>query len=240
MSSNDFLNLLGNCFAVISSAEVLPLALLTAGLVGGFTHCVPMCGAFIFSQSKDFKKISDSFMIPYHLGRITTYMLMGILITAFLNMAFLFMPIRNMIIAPMLFVAGTYFIFNTFPKLKIFLPFTNGIRIKTVEKVIGKTMPKIQNKETILGRYLLGALLGFIPCGLTMAAYMAVAAAPNVFIAAFSMMSFGLGTAIALVISTYTYASLSRKCPNKMHKVTDFLTVISGLWLFVMASILII
>lgn len=240
MSSNDFLNLLGNCFAAISAAEALPLAMLTAGLVGGFTHCIPMCGGFVFAQTKEFKKASDVFMIPYHLGRITTYIFMAVLLAAFLNLAFLFMPIRELIIAPLLFMASAIFFINAFPSLKKIFPWGNGIRIPLVEKLIARRLPRLSQKGSILNRYLMGIMLGFIPCGLTLSAYMAAASAPNIIVSVISMAAFGLGTTVSLVFSAFGYSALQRRFPHKMHRVTDALAVISGLWLFAMASFLLI
>lgn len=238
MNSYDFLTVLSNCFVVVSSTNALPLTLFIAGFVGGFTHCVPMCGCFLFSQTGEFKKVSQGLLLPYHLGRITTYVLIGLLFASVLNIAYLFMPIRNAIIAPLLFVAGVFFMVNVFTKLKRVFPWADGLRIKPIEKIVSRHIGQLSRDATPLKRYFLGLILGLIPCGLTLAAYLAAASAPNLYMTFLSMLAFGFGTMFALVMSTVTYASFSRKYPEKMHKITNFITVLSGLWLFAMAGFL--
>ena len=65
------------------------ISLITIGFVGGFSHCAFMCGPFVMMQvNNNLKKISiDNLnhftrlkglaLIPYHLGRITTYSFLG-------------------------------------------------------------------------------------------------------------------------------------------------------------------
>ena len=67
------------------------ISLISLGFFGGFTHCSGMCGPFVLTQVSNrlenipiekfnnFQRIKNLALLPYHLGRITTYSLLGIL-----------------------------------------------------------------------------------------------------------------------------------------------------------------
>jgi sulfite exporter TauE/SafE len=60
-------------------------ALALVGLIGGALHCAPMCGPFVLAQSVGTRKggpgarLSEVALLPYHLGRLTTYAALGAL-----------------------------------------------------------------------------------------------------------------------------------------------------------------
>ena len=65
------------------------LSLFLAGLTGGFSHCVGMCAPFVMAQvtsnmaqvpAKEMHRLTrlkGAALIPYHLGRMTTYSMLG-------------------------------------------------------------------------------------------------------------------------------------------------------------------
>src|SRR5271165_7138538 len=67
----------------------LLLGLFLAGAAGSAMHCAPMCGAFVLGQVSDrmarlppaqlceWRRIGSGALLPYHLGRLTTYALLG-------------------------------------------------------------------------------------------------------------------------------------------------------------------
>ena len=62
----------------MSSIEALYLTFLTTGFVVGFGHCIGMCGPIVVSFSLNLK--TKGVMVPnllYHVGRITTYAVLG-------------------------------------------------------------------------------------------------------------------------------------------------------------------
>ena len=70
-------------------AASLPLALFLAGLAGGALHCAGMCGPFVLGQVMaatdatplsgygEWRRASGAALVPYHLGRATTYTALG-------------------------------------------------------------------------------------------------------------------------------------------------------------------
>src|SRR5580692_6250856 len=69
----------------------LLLGLFAAGAAGSVVHCGPMCGVFVLGQVSERmarlppgrlcerQRISSGLLLPYHLGRLTTYAGLGAL-----------------------------------------------------------------------------------------------------------------------------------------------------------------
>src|SRR3990167_133338 len=67
----------------------LPGSLFLAGLAGSLVHCVGMCGPFVLGQVMadatagtagnygEWRRLAGASLIPYHLGRLTTYTMLG-------------------------------------------------------------------------------------------------------------------------------------------------------------------
>ena len=74
---------------------LLLITLFSVGFAGGFSHCITMCSPFVFIQIESnvskikigdydqVTKIKNLALIYYHLGRITTYSLLGIIFSLF-------------------------------------------------------------------------------------------------------------------------------------------------------------
>ena len=80
---------LAHCQAVAVEHGGLLASLFLAGLVGSATHCVGMCGPFVLAQTvarleerpasdmREIHRLSGAALVPYHLGRATTYAGLG-------------------------------------------------------------------------------------------------------------------------------------------------------------------
>src|SRR4030095_7428592 len=66
----------------------VPGSLLLAGLAGSVVHCVGMCGPFVLGQVMadldhgpsaygEWRRLCGAALLPYHLGRLTTYAALG-------------------------------------------------------------------------------------------------------------------------------------------------------------------
>lgn len=221
------------CFENVNLAYGLPFGLFTMGLVSGFTHCIGMCGPFIISQSGHLSKTRDAMLIPYHAGRIVTYVILAVILASLVNVIAFFSPIRILVIVPLLSFAGILFIVNAFPKLQIMFPWANKLSLIIGQNHIRKLFSKSNN------RFLMGMTLGLMPCGMVMGAIMASSAAPTYMSTAISMAAFGLGTIPALIVTAIGGQKLQQKFPNKMPTVRAGFMVWSGLWLFAMAGLIV-
>jgi uncharacterized protein len=212
----------------------------------------PFCGRIsrkpqplVMSQTGRMEKLSDSLLLPYHIGRIITYTTLAILLSSILNLVFLYLPIRAYVVAPILMVAGLIFLMNAFPKLSLgfrnIFPWLSSIHLYLPVYFISQPFQKLQTMRTsAIRQFLMGLLLGFMPCGLATSALLASATAPNAVEAGMAMMAFGIGTIPALVATAFAGHSLKKKYPKIMPRITQAMMVWSGLWLFIMAGIILI
>lgn len=236
----DFLHLTASCLKTLDLSQGLYISLFIAGLVGGFSHCTLMCGPFVLAQSQNIEKLSGALLLPYHLGRITTYTLMAVVLATVLNMAFLFMPIRTMVIAPLLMVAGVMFLVTAMPSLAKLFPWAGRVHIGVPFKYLQRGFNRLAQRRGFFAQYLTGLLLGFMPCGMIVAVLMAALAAPNVVTTALAMISFGLGTMPALVLVALGGGAMQRKYPQIFGQLKHFAMMWSAIWLFIMAGYILI
>ncbi len=95
---------------------------------------------------------------------------------------------------------------------------------------------RLKKRQNALGRYILGVLLGFMPCGLVVSALMASASAPTVFESATAMAAFTIGTIPALIMVAFGGKAISMKYPKATHFVSRGGMVVSAVWLFTLAG----
>ncbi len=240
MMPTEFLTALGNCVHGITVSHGLTVSLFLAGLVGGATHCTMMCGPFVLSQTGTISRVRDSFLFPYHLGRITTYVALAMLLSGVLNLAFLFLPVRALIVAPVLMLAGLIFLASAFPAVLRMFPWTVHVKAGVPYRWISKAVSKLMERKDVISKYFLGILLGFIPCGLILSALMAASTAPNALQAGVAMAAFGVGTMPALVFTALGGKILQLKYPVAMQNVARGMMVFSALWLFALAGMILI
>lgn len=239
------------CIHEITTSYGLMGSMLLAGLVGGFTHCAGMCAPFVLAQTSyqtanghaqdlTINKLKSSLLIPYHAGRMTTYVFLAILVGSVVNLAFLYSNLKSFIAVPMLVLAAIIFLVSAFPKLASIFPWIGAIRFNMPYKIVTSLSSRFIENPSVGGRYALGVLLGFMPCGLVVAALLASATAPSVFSAALAMMAFTIGTIPALFLVSFGGQSLIQKYPGLTTKLSRGAMTISALWLFLLAGFIVI
>jgi len=173
----------------------------TTGLLGGFGHCLGMCGpivaAFAFSKGEN-KGLWEGVLpqLLYHGGRITTYAVVGGALGAagsFLNLAGRLSGIRNLValIAGLFVIAMGIGIVTGASGLNRRIEAGNGRILKWAA---------VTAKGRGTGRFLLlGLLFGLLPCGLSYSIFMASAATGGIVSGALLAAAFGAGTLPALL-----------------------------------------
>lgn len=233
---------IGQCIHDMAVSHGLVISLFLAGLVGGVTHCAGMCSPFVLAQvggEPRIKKLRSALLFPYHLGRMSTYVVLAVLVSSVINLAFVFSDLKAIIAAPMLMLAGVIFLISAFPKLSIVFPWAVNIQAVAPYKVITRFSSRLMDNPNILKRYGLGVLLGFMPCGLVVSALLASATAPTVLQAALAMGAFTVGTMPALILIALGGHALKTKYPKVSARAMQGAMVISSLWLFVLAGAMI-
>ena len=187
----------------------LLLGLFVAGAAGSVVHCGPMCGIFVLGQMSDRMarlppermcerhRISSGLLLPYHLGRLTTYTGLGALAA---GSALVFGQVVwfRQVSAGLLIVAAALFLTHA---LGTIVPL--GIGLDRGPRVWGKLIGGLARRiplGSVSGQYLLGMALGFLPCGFLYAAIAAAAGSAQPGLGAMAMLAFGLGTAPALMV----------------------------------------
>jgi len=232
---------IGQCLENITLSHGLVISLFMAGLVGGFTHCGGMCSPFVLAQVKGQPHIgtlSSSLLLPYHFGRMTTYVVLAVLVNSVVNLAFVFSGLKALIAAPLLMLAAVIFLVSAFPRLSSFFPWAANIQVSAPYSFIMRLSSKLMHSPGVFKRYGLGVLLGFMPCGLVVSALLASATAAHAGQAAVAMAAFALGTMPALVLVGFGGRALKHRYPELSQRLSQGAMVISSLWLFGLAGVM--
>ncbi len=244
----------------MNSDIAIIFSLITLGFFGGFSHCVGMCSPFVLSQvssrlesisiSKfsNFEKLKNLALIPYHLGRISTYSLIGIICSLFSknikkSQEFQVISALLLITASFAFLSLLFekkFFNFSLSKLKNKLPFKS----KTLEILGHKIHLKkilqflFKNPKGLKG-YLLGLILGFIPCGLLYSAFLLAASISSPLMAGLGMLLFGISTFPALFLSASGGYFFLKNLKKEFKIFSKIVLIVNFITLFIMAISLI-
>lgn len=234
------------CSAAIDGSEGLLFALFMAGFAGGFTHCLGMCGPFVISQVQarleavpaaamsEFKRMSGGALIPYHLGRATTYMALGA-VGAVATAQLAEIQALHWVAAALLAGAGLFFIGYALRGLGVQIPGMQGVDASggegTLARAWGRSIKPLFRHPTGFRGYALGVALGFLPCGLLYGALAAAAAGGEWLTALFGMAAFWLGTVPALLGAGIAGGKILGRWPDMARQVAPVLLLINGAFL---------
>lgn len=224
---------------------VLPLALFLAGLAGGAAHCAGMCGPFVLTQVGqriagtsgaygELRRLRDGALVPYHLGRLTTYALLGAVAGA---MAGLVVDATNfrLALAALLLFAALLFLAQVFARAKAWL----GARSGALGGALGGRLaswaaPFARDPRGWRG-YGFGLALGFLPCGLLYGALAAAAGTGEALAGGLAMAAFAVGTMPALIGVGIVGAAFGRRWRGAMEVALVPLMVLNAALLALMA-----
>jgi uncharacterized protein len=184
--------------------------LFVAGAAGSAMHCVPMCGGFVLGQVADrmsrlsagqlceWQRLRAGLLLPYHLGRLTTYAALGALAAtsaAVLGHAPWFSGLSSVLLV----LAALLFLSHAAARL-----FALGGWTARTPAAWARLIARL-TRGLDRGRpgdgYALGLGLGLLPCGFLYGAIMAAAATGRPEMGMAAMLAFGLGTVPALVVT---------------------------------------
>ncbi len=220
-----------------------------AGLLSGF-HCLTMCGgintALTTTQpltqcntrctanacAKTNMKFSQAYQLYWiHLGRISSYTLLGI-------------------------TAGTLgsslFWSTTLPHISYYLRLFTGIvmvtlggyalmirsgnhKINRFTLLLNKAMTQFANSISTVDSFWIGLCWGLIPCGMIYALLASALTIGNPLISGLFMLSFGLGTLPALLLAGHLSKWLQKHWLRLQHfkHWSSITLIISGVWIFI-------
>lgn len=180
----------------------LAVALFLAGLGGSAVHCAGMCGPFVLGQVMadaqdgsirtygEWHRLAGASLLPYHLGRLTTYAGLGMLAGG-ATALFAASPAFAWISAILLAIGGAFMLVQAFG-LAASVPSPLG-------SLLTRLAAPLSASHGAPARYALGCLLGFLPCGLIYGALGAAAGTGSPAQGAYLMAAFAVGTMPALI-----------------------------------------
>ena len=217
--------------------------MLTSGLLGGFGHCLGMCGPVVSSCSMAIKNKKLIPHILYHLGRISTYAFLGGIVGmtgSFLGVAGHLYGIQKYI---MMFAGISIILMG--------IGLAGWIPIMKYIENQGTLLAGILNKfrEITSGNlknasfYSSGVLLGFIPCGLVYTALLSTASAGmesgSHFIGLLNgillMSLFGIGTMPAMLLLGKIVSTINIKMRATLYRLSAIVMIMIGIIFIVRA-----
>ncbi|HGY54158.1 MAG TPA: sulfite exporter TauE/SafE family protein [Caldithrix abyssi] len=215
--------------------EIDFVTLFIIGLLGGFSHCLGMCGGFVVSYTV---KLNENEIIArpgffqrliphlmYSSGRILAYMLLGEIFGFLGGSLQVIFAIRDFQGFLQLF-AGMVMIFMGLDLAGLIpnLAPDSFPGINAFKRLIHNLFNKV-NRRNVFG---LGFVLGFIPCGLVYAVGAKAAATGSIFGGMLTMLVFGLGTVPAMVLAGLAAHLISAKLRSRLYKLAAFLIILLG------------
>lgn len=198
---------------------------LMMGLLGSF-HCVGMCGPIALvlpvERSNKWKGFIQTFM--YHLGRVITYTLMGLLFGLLGKGLYLAgFQGRISILMGAIMILAVLFPTNYLAKFGFGKPLYK--LVSKLKSVLGSYLQKKSSSAFIT----IGLLNGLLPCGLVYMALTGAVATGDAWMGAIFMALFGLGTSFLLSGVIYAGNFLSLEIRNKINKIIPYFVVLVGL-----------
>lgn len=184
------------------------------GLVSSL-HCVQMCGPLVVSYSLSLSPRGASQQIlahlSYNLGRVATYALLGAvagLTGQSLGLIGHLAGAENIvaIVSGALMIVAALLMLELLPHkfLERFDPLRHTSRLL-------RPLGRYISSPAISGKFFLGLMLGFLPCGLIYAALLKAMSTGTMLAGAVTMTAFGLGTVSALLAIGVFSTAFSRK-----------------------------
>src|SRR5690554_6523705 len=200
------------------------LTALVFGLLGSF-HCVGMCGPIAFmlpvDRTNQVKKISQISL--YHLGRVFSYSILGLLFGLVGKSLNLFGFQQQLSIGIGILMLLVVFIpQKTFNKYNFSKPIYKAV--SKVKSALGKELKK-KTPDTFLT---IGFLNGFLPCGLVYMAIFGAIASGNAWQGSLYMAVFGLGTIPLMTSAIYLGNFLNGQVRQRIRRAIPVLVVIIG------------
>jgi sulfite exporter TauE/SafE len=178
------------------------------------------------------QRIGNGLLLPYHLGRLTTYAVLGAAAAKSAAVLGHFSWFRS-VSAILLMIAALLFLTRA---LRRVLPAFGKIDRAPWfwGRLIGLLTGRIA-RGSVLGEYLLGIALGFLPCGFLYAAVTAAAASARPELGAVVMVAFGLGTAPVLMVIGVAGHAAGRRWNRGISKVAPALIALNAALLLLLA-----
>ena len=200
------------------------------GMIGGFGHCIGMCGPLVASYtlagstqpSPLFTRIMPH--VLYNSGRITMYSIIGGVMGlsgSFVNVAGRLANIQNSVAV----LAGVIMVLMG---ASIAGSDGNTAWIEKHNSSILRAATGIRASSSPLRYFPLGVVLGLLPCGLSYTVFIAAAGTGGFSPGMLTALVFGLGTLPALLAFGAIISSLSAVLRSRIYRASGVLVILMG------------
>lgn len=225
----------------IGESSAFIVSIIITGVIGSFTHCIGMCGPIAMIQSsmrmmnidsnkmRQSAKIKAVFATPYYLGKATTYVFYYIILEVFTS-AFSKTPYYGFIISALLILSGCGFaLFAISGNYNFPFKFLNSAGQRFFERV----KKKITFTPFGIKGFMMGAVLGFIPCGFVYAIIISISSYfESIALGLITVFLFGISTIPGLFISSYIGNKFINKNKKKFRLIVRILAIFNAFLLF--------
>ncbi|SFW20919.1 hypothetical protein SAMN02927921_00570 [Sinomicrobium oceani] len=200
------------------------IAAVILGIAGGF-HCVGMCGpiALMLPVDRD-NEIKKALQLgSYHLGRILTYTLIGLLFGV-LGLGFRLFGIQQQL---SIAIGAVMILLVLLPGIKL----PSGVLTRWYMKGITRAKNRLGRamRKKSPGTFLAAGLLnGMLPCGMVYMAVLAAMTADEVWQSGLYMAFFGLGTMPLMTAFIYLGTIMKQKARTRLQKLIPLFVVLMG------------
>lgn len=212
------------------------LAVFLIGLLGGFSHCIGMCGGFVMTYSLKLTENpshnNHNFLqkffphLLYNSGRVFTYTILGEIFGILGSTLGFILAFKNFQGGLMLFAGIIMIVMGL--DFAGFIPAHKPDTFPGINKFknLVQALFRRVNHRNIFG---LGVVLGFLPCGLVYAIGAKAAATQSFIGGGLTMLFFGLGTFPAMILTGLTAHLISEKLRSRLYKIAAILVIVLGL-----------
>lgn len=206
---------------------------LLAGIIFGFAgslHCIGMCGPIVLALpggGESLVRFTVS-RIAYHLGRVLTYTMMGVIAGVLGGRVLLPVLQQNLsILGGVVLVVGVLMSrYRT--QLLLSIPGLGNVT-QGLQRIIGDLM----RERSLPSLFALGMANGLLPCGFVYVAMTAAAVTAHPLPGLLFMMGFGLGTVPAMVGFSFFPRLASVEIRARVSKILPAFTLLVGILLIV-------
>ncbi len=225
-----------SCCGSMPEVDAVALTIWAAfgiGVTTSLGHCIGMCGplisTFSLAQGKTNSRFSSLLpaLLVYHLGRINSYAVIGLLFGLLATAARAAGP--STMTRAWLFLISGVMMFLMGMGLRGWLPTTRLVESSRLGRFTAERFMSLVGTRSIAGRYMLGIANGFLPCGPVYAMAAAALASPTPLHGAGTMAIFGLGTMPVLVAVGLGAGRLAPALQRKFNLVAAILVMVVGL-----------
>src|SRR6266536_1926166 len=211
---------------------------LTTGLLGGFGHCAGMCGPLVASVGLVSSPLLGARralggQLLYNAGRVTTYALLGALMGltgSFVNTAGRLAGLQDVVAV----LAGVVMVVMGLGAAGI-TGWACALEQRLASRVLRGVRFVLEGGGP--GRfYVLGLMLGFLPCGLSYSAFVGAAATGGLPQGLLFALAFALGTVPALLLVGGASAFASARARGVLYRLGGLAVVLVGV-LFILRGL---